>query len=133
MKPQRSAAHAALGFPSLCIADVGQNQREEIDFIAAASAGGQSFGWRQREGNIDTPGIGDPPTPGLTGPLLDYNHSFGASVTGGYLVRDAGSALNGRYVFGDFISDGIADADADGRGAALGAPVVVALRLRRGP
>ena len=45
---------------NLRIADVGQDTREELDLIAAASAGGQNFGWRIREGNIATPGISDP-------------------------------------------------------------------------
>ena len=110
--PFRNSFDSASG--NLWIADVGQDQREEIDFIAAASAGGQNFGWRQREGNIDTPGINDPPTPGLSGPLLDYNRSFGASITGGYVVRDATSPLNGRYVFGDFVSGRIFSIAADG-------------------
>ena len=45
---------------------------------------------------------------------MDYDHSFGASITGGYVVRDANSALNGRYVFGDFISGRIFSIAADG-------------------
>ena len=110
--PFRNSFDSATG--NLWIADVGQGQREEIDFIAAASAGGQNFGWRQREGNIATPGISDPPTAGLINPLLDYDHSFGAAITGGYVVRDAASPLNGRYVFGDFVSGRIFSIAADG-------------------
>jgi len=110
--PFRNSFDSATG--NLWIADVGQGQREEIDFIGAASAGGQNFGWRQREGSIATPGISDPPTAGLIDPLLDYDHSFGASITGGYVVRDAASPLNGRYVFGDFISGRIFSIAADG-------------------
>ena len=110
--PFRSSFDSTTG--NLWIADVGQDQREEIDFISTSSLGGQNFGWRQREGNIATPGISDPPTAGLTGPLLDYDHSFGAAITGGYVVRDAASPLNGRYVFGDFISGRIFSIAADG-------------------
>ena len=110
--PFRSSFDSTTG--NLWIADVGQGQREEIDFISTFSLGGQNFGWRQREGNIATPGISDPPTAGLTGPLLDYDHSFGAAITGGYVVRDAASPLNGRYVFGDFISGRIFSIAADG-------------------
>ena len=110
--PFRNSFDSATG--NLWIADVGQSAREELDFISAASLGGQNFGWRQREGNIATPGISDPPTAGLTDPLLDYNHSFGAAITGGYVVRDAASPLNGRYVFGDFISGRIFSIAADG-------------------
>lgn len=110
--PFRNSFDSATG--NLWIADVGQGAREEIDFISAASLGGQNFGWRQREGGIATPGITDPPTAGLTDPLLDYGRSFGASITGGYVVRDVASPLNGRYVFGDFISGRIFSIAADG-------------------
>ena len=88
----------------LWLGDVGQDAREEIDRIAAASSGGQNFGWRVREGSISTPGVGGPAEPGMVEPWLDYDRSFGASVTGGYVVRDAASPLYGQYVFGDFIS-----------------------------
>ncbi len=110
--PFRNSFDRANG--NLWIADVGQGAREEIDFIAAASVGGQNFGWRIREGNIATPGIGDADPGGLTGPLLDYDHSVGASITGGYVVRQVGSPLYGRYVFGDFISGRIWAIAADG-------------------
>ncbi len=86
----------------LWIADVGQGQREEVDFIGTTSTGGQNFGWRIREGEIATPGISDPPVAGLIGPALSYNHSFGIAITGGYVVRQASSPLYGMYVFADF-------------------------------
>ncbi len=96
----------------LWLGDVGQNAREEIDFIGAASPGGQNFGWRIREGEIATPGISDPPVAGLTEPALSYNHSFGIAVTGGYVVRQPGSPLFGMYVFADFGSGRIWAIDA---------------------
>lgn len=86
----------------LWIADVGQGQREEVDFIAASSPGGHNFGWRIREGEIATPGISDPAVPGLVGPVLSYNHSFGVAITGGYVVRQPSSPLYGMYVFADY-------------------------------
>ena len=88
----------------LWLGDVGQGAREEIDRIAGSSGGGQNFGWRVREGSIATPGVGGPLEPGMVNPWLDYDHSFGASITGGYVVREAGSPVFGQYVFGDFIS-----------------------------
>jgi len=97
---------------NLWIGDVGQNAREEVDFIAAASAGGQNFGWRIREGEIATPGISDPPVAGLTEPALTYNHTFGIAITGGYVVRQAGSPLFGMYVFADYGSGRIWAIDA---------------------
>jgi glucose/arabinose dehydrogenase len=99
---------------NLWIADVGQGAREEIDLITAASPGGQNFGWRIREGDIATPGISDPGVPGLIDPLLVYDHSFGAAITGGYVVRQVGSPLFGKYVFADSVSGRIWAIAADG-------------------
>jgi len=97
---------------NLWIGDVGQGAREEVDFIAAASTGGQNFGWRIREGDIATPGISDPPVAGLTGPALVYNHTVGFAITGGYVVRQPSSPLYGMYVFGDYSSGRIWAMDA---------------------
>jgi glucose/arabinose dehydrogenase len=116
----------------LWIGDVGQGAREELDRIAAASAGGQNFGWRVREGDIATPGIGDPPVAGLTDPLLAYDHSFGAAVTGGYVVRAIGSPLYGKYVFGDYISGRIWAIDADGTPKTLADAVELTAALDAG-
>ena len=113
--PFRNSFDRANG--NLWIADVGQGAREEVNFIgagSAGSAGGQNFGWRVREGLIATPGIGDANPGGLTDPILDYARSFGASITGGYVVRDLASPLFGRYVFGDFVSGRIFSIAGDG-------------------
>ena len=98
----------------LWIGDVGQGAREEIDRIGAASAGGQNFGWRVREGDIATPGVGGAALPGMVGPLLAYDHSFGAAIAGGYVVRDPNSPLFGRYIFADYVSGRIWTIAADG-------------------
>lgn len=98
----RNRFDSATGHP--WIADVGQGAREELDFIPAGSLGGRNFGWRLREGDIPTPGSTDPPVDGLADPILVCDRSFGAAVTGGCVVREAGSPLFGKYVFGDFIS-----------------------------
>lgn len=103
----------------LWLGDVGQGAREELDRIAATSAGGQNFGWRVREGGIATPGVGGPLEPGMVDPWLDYGRSFGASITGGYVVREAGSPLVGQYVFGDFISGRIWATDTAGSSQTL--------------
>jgi hypothetical protein len=39
----------------LYIADVGQSRCEEIDVQPASSPGGENYGWRLREGLIQTP------------------------------------------------------------------------------
>ena len=97
------------------IADVGQGAREEVDFIAAASSGGQNFGWRVREGDIATPDINDPALVGATDPLLVVaDRNIGRSITGGYVVREVGSPLFGQYVFGDFVTGRIFAINADG-------------------
>lgn len=99
--PWRSSFDRANG--NLWIADVGQGSREEVNFLSGASTGGQNFGWRVREGDIATPGVGGPAQPGMVDPVLTYDHSVGSSITGGYVVRDANSPLFGQYVFGDFV------------------------------
>lgn len=111
--PFRNSFDRANG--NLWIADVGQGDREEVDFIAASSAGGQNFGWRQREGTQATPGITDEPIAGLTDPIFEYSHDdVGFSITGGYVVRDAASPLFGQYVFGDFVTGRIFAINGDG-------------------
>jgi glucose/arabinose dehydrogenase len=110
--PFRNGFDSATG--NLWIADVGQGQREELNFIAAASPGGQNFGWRLREGDIATPGVGGPPPADNVEPMLVYDHSVGASITGGHVVRDPGSPLDGTYVFADFITARVWSIAADG-------------------
>ena len=96
---------------NLWIADVGQGVREEINFDAAGSGGGLNFGWRLREGTVATPGVGGT-APGLTEPVFDYTHlnqgGLGNSITGGYVYRGPSIAgADGRYFFGDFVSNRI--------------------------
>lgn len=86
----------------LFIADVGQNQWEEIDFLPAGAPGGANFGWDFREGFELFEGL---TPPGLVDPLAVYSHSEGCSVTGGVVVRDpALPEWNGVYLYGDFCS-----------------------------
>lgn len=99
--PWRNSFDRATG--NFWIADVGQGAREEVNFIVASSPGGQNFGWRVREGDIATPGVGGPLQAGMVNPVLVYDRSLGASITGGYVVRDPTSELFGRYVFADFV------------------------------
>jgi glucose/arabinose dehydrogenase len=117
---------------NLWIGDVGQGTREEVNFIAAASAGGQNFGWRIREGMIATPGINDANPGGLTDPILDYAHTLGFSITGGYVVRDLASPLYGRYVFGDYVTGRIWSIAGDGSAQAIGSAVDLTALLDAG-
>lgn len=102
----------------LYIADVGQGAKEEIDFIAAGSAGGQNFGWRRYEGlgSSAASGCSDLPTvEGALDPIYDYGRTrgdtprSGCSTTGGYVYRGTEiPALRGAYLFGDYCSTDIA-------------------------
>ena len=85
----------------LFLADVGQDTWEEVDLIEK----GGNYGWRIMEG----PACFNPPTgcttTGLQTPIASYDHTFGCSITGGYVYRGAASpVLSGRYLFGDYCS-----------------------------
>jgi hypothetical protein len=95
------------------VGDVGEAVREEVNFIADGSHGGQNFGWRLREGSDATQGdIGGLPPPGNTHPLYDYQHSDaegdfnfeGDCIIGGYVYRGPDPELQGQYIFADFTS-----------------------------
>jgi glucose/arabinose dehydrogenase len=83
----------------LFVADVGQDAFEEIDIVTK----GANYGWNIMEGShCFNPSSGCNMS-GLTLPIIDYAHSEGDTVIGGYLYR--GSlipALQGAYIFGDF-------------------------------
>ena len=104
--PWRFSFDRATG--DLWIGDVGQGQREEIDFEAAGSGGGANFGWKVMEGTAcasrDACPAGTPPcdSAAFTAPVLEYAHDRGCSVTGGFVHRGDVAALRGAYVFGDF-------------------------------
>lgn len=84
----------------LYIADVGQGEREEINFQSASSQGGQNYGWNLLEGTLPhKPGV---IPPNVVAPIYEYDHTIGRSVTGGYVYRGSASELNGTYFFGDF-------------------------------
>ena len=88
----------------LYIADVGQQQWEEIDFLPAGSLGGSNFGWDIYEGAHLFRGAEDPGIP-LIFPIAEYSRDGGCSVTGGYVYRGAALASwQGVYIYGDFCS-----------------------------
>ena len=94
---------------AMYIADVGQNDIEEIDIGAA----GGNYGWNHKEGSFffdpngndagfvtnTDPGV----PPGLIDPIAEYDHDEGIAVVGGFVYRGSDlPGLNGKYVFGDF-------------------------------
>ena len=88
----------------LWIADVGQNDTEEINRIAFDRLAGTSFGWSAYEGdrrfNTDLAADGHHP------PAFVYRHGDdGCSISGGTVYRGrAIPAMYGAYVFGDYCS-----------------------------
>ena len=89
---------------ALLIADVGQNEREEINF-EPAGAGGRNYGWRLREGRRTYDTRRAAAYGPLTEPIHDYDHNVGASITGGFIYRgaDLHPSFNGRYFYADFV------------------------------
>jgi glucose/arabinose dehydrogenase len=81
--------------------DVGQGSWEEIDIIKK----GANYGWNLMEGmHCYSPASGCNQT-GLTLPVVEYDHSQGCSVTGGYVYRgDKTPSLEGYYIYGDYCS-----------------------------
>jgi hypothetical protein len=97
--PWRMDFDAATGL--LYIADVGQNQWEEIHVISA-SRGGLNLGWNTMEG-AHCFRIQGCETAGLDLPALEYPHSQGCSVTGGFVYRGTAlPAMVGHYVYADY-------------------------------
>jgi glucose/arabinose dehydrogenase len=105
--PWRFSFDRALG--RLYIGDVGQDTWEEIDTISRWALGGtpENLGWNPFEGPYRSPCA----TTGLNtrGPLIRpisaYSHSYGCSVTGGFVYRGSlMSSLRGWYFFGDYCS-----------------------------
>jgi glucose/arabinose dehydrogenase len=87
----------------LYIADVGQDRREEVDVVQAASAG-LNYGWPIMEGSLCfDPAENCNPTD-LALPTFEYDLSNGGcSITGGHVYRGASiPALEGVYFYSDF-------------------------------
>ena len=86
----------------LFIGDVGQNAREEIDYQPASSSGGENYGWSCREGSNEPNYNACLPGP-LVDPILEYSHTLGCSVTGGYRYRGHRiGGFDGTYVYADY-------------------------------
>jgi glucose/arabinose dehydrogenase len=85
----------------LYIADVGQDDWEEVD-VAPAAQGGLNYGWNRMEGSHPfRPVAGD--TARLVAPVYEYSHAEGCSITGGAVYRGtAAPALRGCYFFSDY-------------------------------
>lgn len=105
---------------AIYIGDVGQEEREEVDYGAAPGVGqGANYGWNCMEGTIEGPGppSEDPqcaePAAEFVAPIFDYAHAEArCAIIGGYVARDPGLAgLYGRYLYGDLCSGEIRSFD----------------------
>ncbi len=84
------------------LADVGQNQWEEVNF-QPVGVGGANYGWNAYEANaIYNGGLREAD---VVMPIARYDHSQGCSITGGYVYRgEAIPDLQGVYFYGDWCS-----------------------------
>lgn len=96
----------------LWVADVGQNDVEEVDVVRP----GRNYGWPVKEGTFlfDSRGFVTADSPGspagLIDPVAQYDHATpvasvkeGSAAVGGFVYRGkAVHELRGRYVFGDY-------------------------------
>lgn len=117
--PWRFSFDRATG--DLWIGDVGQGSWEEVDFQAAASPGGENYGWDCREGAhdySDPNGDFNANCVGLTftDPIHEYDHGGGrCSITGGFVYRgSAYPALDGIYFYADYCNGGVWGVQPDG-------------------
>lgn len=91
----------------LYIADVGQDQWEEVD-VSPARQAGINYGWNWYEGDhaFRTRGswFGDGAPPlrsALNWPAVEYSHVDGCSVIGGRVYRGSVAGLRGLYFYAD--------------------------------
>lgn len=100
--PWRLAFDAATG--DMYIADVGQNQYEEVHVELAGTPSGVNYGWRLMEGShCFNPTDCDPEALNVALPVTEYNHTVGCSITGGYVYRGSQfPAFEGVYFYGDY-------------------------------
>lgn len=91
----------------LWIADVGQNQYEEINYVASPTPTGLNFGWKCYEGTHVYSSCSG--TTSFTAPLTEYAHgASNCSITGGYVYRGTQyPALIGKYIFADYCANKI--------------------------
>lgn len=89
---------------ALILADVGQDHYEELDYEPAGK-GGRNYGWRVEEGLHPSGNDGPQFSQNLTAPFLEYDHSVGHSIIGGYVDRTSTLGLEDRYLFADYVDN----------------------------
>ena len=90
----------------LYVGDVGQNEWEEVDYVARRNTGLKNFGWNVYEGNVHYSDNPLNPAGKLDGAgAASTTIAIGCSVTGGFVYRGkAVPSARGRYFYGDYCS-----------------------------
>ncbi len=94
----------------LILGDVGQNEREEIDFVpeSAGAGRGANFGWNCFEGTNRFSGCG---ASGHVEPVIERptgGQDGDCAIIGGFVVRDPRlDTIQGQYVYGDACNSGV--------------------------
>lgn len=91
---------------AMWIADVGQSNREEVNYLPAGGSGGLNLGWRCYEGTAayNTNGC----NLSYLAPVHEYSRDRGCSITGGRVYRSSSTLLfQGEYFFSDFCQSSI--------------------------
>lgn len=91
---------------NLFLSDVGEGEREEINFKASDTPGGDNFGWRCYEGSVVFDFSACNASTPFTFPVAEYENTGNrCAVTGGYVYRgDLYPRLRGDYFYMDFCS-----------------------------
>ena len=107
----------------LWIADVGQNELEEINLQLASSPGGKNYGWSCKEGTDIFRASECIPGTLLVDPVYEYSHrsgSCGGSISGGVAYRGMEYGdLFGKYFAADFCTGDIYMVDKAGNGKSI--------------
>ena len=83
----------------LWVGDVGQDKFEEVMIVKS----GENHGWNAYDGYEEFANQNRREGDKYTIPLYVYPHSFGVSVTGGYVYRgNRAPSFEGVYIFGDY-------------------------------
>lgn len=105
---------------ALIIADVGQNEYEEVSVAHA----GDNLGWNQYEGKHCF--VSSCTLNNHLLPIWEYDHQKGTSITGGYVSLNPQSSLFGTYVVGDFTSGRIWSLSLKGEASEIGVhPILI--------
>ena len=93
----------------LYLTDLGESQREEVDFTPVSSTGGENYGWDIFDGSVcyePLPLFPTCPAPGgYVFPVYEYpfDATHACGITGGFVYRGCALPdLHGTYFFSDF-------------------------------